>query len=339
MAPGTTRARPFPPEAMAELASNNGGLRTGPRGLRRAASLLVLGIGLSTMGCMPAGRGESLVPQPRPASLAVPVAPSAASAELRQYYRVLQQDLLTRGLLRTDGGGPDTPYDAEDLATNFEAISFFNEYAGRGGGATGGLSRWSGPVRIQAEFGPSVPQRQRRVDDDRVASFAARLGRITKHPISAVQRRGNFHVIFAGKDDSAFVAERVRALLPNISQSDFQLFVDPPRTHYCFVLAGGAQSSPFDYIRGVALIRAEHPDLVRHSCIHEEIAQGLGLLNDSPRARPSIFNDDDEFAFLTSHDEKLQQMLYDPRLTTGMSAEEARPITRIIARELMGQPL
>lgn len=335
----TTRARPFRPDPMAKSASYIGGSEQGPRALRQGGRLLALGLGFLAMGCMPAGRGESLVPKPRPASLSVPAAPSAASAELRQYYRVLQQDLLTRGLLRTDGGGPDTPYDAEDLATNFEAISFYNEYAGRGGGATGGLSRWSGPVRIQAEFGPSVPDGQRLVDNERVASFATRLGRITKHPISAVQRRGNFHVIFAGKDDGAFVADRVRALLPNISQSDFQLFVDPPRTHYCFVLAGGAQSSPFDYIRGVALIRAEHPDLVRNSCIHEEIAQGLGLLNDSPKARPSIFNDDDEFAFLTSHDEKLLQMLYDPRLTTGMSAEEARPITRIIARELMGQPL
>lgn len=306
------------------------------RSLRPALAALGLGV---LAGCLPLDRGESVVPKPRPVSVPVALAPSAASAELRQYYRVLQRDLLTRGLLRTDGGGPDTPYDAEDLAANFEAISFFNEYAGRGGGATGGLSRWSGPVRLQAEFGPSVTDSQRRADTERVANYAARLQRITDHPISAVQRRGNFHVIFAGKDDSAFVAQRVRALLPNITQSDFQLFVDPPRTHYCFVLAGGAQNSPFDYIRGVALIRAEHPDLVRNSCIHEEIAQGLGLLNDSPKARPSIFNDDDEFAYLTSHDEKLLQMLYDPRLKTGMSAEEARPITRIIARELMGNPL
>ncbi len=302
----------------------------------RLAALLGLGL---LSACMPMGRSESVVPKPRPAAMVAPAAPSAASAELRQYYRVLQQDLLTRGLLRTDGGGPDTPYDAEDLAENFEAISFFNEYAGRGGGATGGLSRWSGPVRLQAEFGPTIPESQRRADGARVAEYAMRLGRITNHPVAAVAKRGNFHVIFASKDDSAFVAKRVRELLPNISQNDFQLFVNPPRTHYCFVLAGGAQGSPFDYIRGVALIRAEHPDLVRQSCIHEEIAQGLGLLNDSPRARPSIFNDDDEFAFLTSHDEKLLQMLYDPRLKTGMSAEEARPITRIIAREIMGQPL
>jgi hypothetical protein len=282
-----------------------------------------------------------LLPEQRPD--VIPAAyhpPSAESAELRNYYRVLQQDLLTRGLLRTDGGGPETPFDAEDLAKNFEAIAFYNEYAGRSGAAlAGGLSRWSGPVRLVADFGPSVPEPQRQRDREVLSTYAARLSRVTGHPVATSPKRGNFHVIFASADDRAYVAEKVRDLLPDLSANDLQLFVNPPRTHYCFVLAGGPQEAPFDYIRGVALIRAEHPDLVRDSCIHEEVAQGLGLLNDSPGARPSIFNDDDEFAYLTSHDEKLLKMLYDPRLRIGISAAEARPIIEILAREAMGQPL
>ena len=90
------------------------------------------------------------------------------------------------------------------------------------------------------------------------------------------------------------------------------------------------------YTKAVALIRGEHPDLLRLACIHEELAQGLGLANDSPQARPSIFNDDEEFGLLTTHDELLLRMLYDPRLTPGMSAAEAAPIARRIASELMG---
>ena len=88
------------------------------------------------------------------------------------------------------------------------------------------------------------------------------------------------------------------------------------------------------YSSAVAVIRAEHPDLLRLSCIHEEIAQGLGLANDSPAARPSVFNDDEEFALLTRHDELLLAMLYDRRLRPGMRAEEAMPIVRQIAAEL-----
>ena len=64
---------------------------------------------------------------------------------------------------------------------------------------------------------------------------------------------------------------------------------------------------------------------MRLSCIHEEITQGLGLANDSPLARPSIFNDDEEFALLTPMDELMLKMLYSPRLSAGMTETEARP--------------
>ncbi|GGH29623.1 Protein of unknown function [Cribrihabitans marinus] len=312
----------------------------------RAAALLATLAILSA--CEPLGPATSPVPQPRPAGLGPAgdaVTPqSAASRDLARYYEKVQNDLLTRGLLRTDGGGPDAPFDADDLARNFETIAFFDEYA-KGGfgtsgrGASGQLSRWSGPVRVNAEFGPSVPRDQRESDRARIDAYAARLGRLTGHPITATERGGNFHVLVAGEDDKAYVKSRLRRLIPSISAEELALFDNLPRSFYCLVVAVSGGGSSYNYTRAVALIRAEHPELVRRSCIHEEIAQGLGLPNDSPAARPSIFNDDDEFALLTSHDEMLLRMLYDDRLKQGMSADEARPVTRIIARELMGQPL
>jgi hypothetical protein len=108
-----------------------------------------------------------------------------------------------------------------------------------------------------------------------------------------------------------------------------------PRDQLCIVIAfseGGSAS----YAKAVAVIRAEHPTLLTTSCIHEELSQGLGLANDSPQARPSIFNDDEEFGLLTRHDELLLKMLYDKRFKTGMSAAEAAPIARVIAKELLG---
>ena len=59
----------------------------------------------------------------------------------------------------------------------------------------------------------------------------------------------------------------------------------------------------------------------------------MGLPNDSPQARPSLFNDDLEFALLTEHDAILLRMLYDPRLRPGMTADEARPLLPAIARD------
>jgi len=86
----------------------------------------------------------------------------------------------------------------------------------------------------------------------------------------------------------------------------------------------------------VAILRTELPPLLSEACIHEEIAQGLGLSNDSPAARPSIFNDDDEFALLTTHDERLLEILYDPRLPLGTGPNDARPIVEAIATDLLG---
>ena len=66
------------------------------------------------------------------------------------------------------------------------------------------------------------------------------------------------------------------------------------------------------------------------------LAQGLGLPNDSPRARPSIFNDDEEFALLTRMDEDMLRILYNPALRPGMSEAEARPIIYDLATKLVG---
>lgn len=299
--------------------------------------------------CDVLGPTTSLPPQARPAGLSIipatPAAPSARSADLARYYHAVQSDLLTQGLLRIDGGGPDTPFGADELTRNFEEIAFFDEYNRSGGvnlrsqGKAGRLSRWQSPVRIGIEFGTSVDARKRQLDQGRITRYGARLARITRHPITTVSTDANFHVFVAGEDDRAFVQRRLKELIPSISDSELGLFANLPRSFYCLVVAVAGTRNPHSYTRAVALIRAEHPDLVRHSCIHEEIAQGLGLSNDSPAARPSIFNDDDEFALLTTHDEFLLKMLYDPRLKPGMTADEARPLALKIAQGLTGKPL
>ena len=74
---------------------------------------------------------------------------------------------------------------------------------------------------------------------------------------------------------------------------------------------------------------------MRKSCIHEEMAQAMGLSNDSKFAKPSIFNDDEEFALLTNHDENLLKILYDNRLQPGMDANETQQIVTKIAKELL----
>ncbi|NDW53064.1 DUF2927 domain-containing protein [Aliiroseovarius sp. PrR006] len=266
------------------------------------------------------------------------------SAYLRNYYAKIQASRLVHDQLRRDGGGPDTPFTDAMLARNFERIAFNSEYTRVGNRRITQehavkLTRWTRPVRFGLNFGDAVPEEQREVDRQVFAPYVARLARLTGHQISAasgaVPIGVNFTVFILTESERRASATALRRAVPGISDADLYQIANLNRDTQCVVFAGDRDDDN-RIERAVAVIRAELPDLMRTACIHEELAQGLGLPNDSPLARPSIFNDSDEFGLLTSHDELLLQMLYDKRLQPGMTADEARPIFTKIAAELMG---
>ncbi|MFW2589159.1 DUF2927 domain-containing protein [Sagittula sp. SSi028] len=321
---------------------------------RLPCALAVLGLAVLT-ACETstlAPRETGVTPQERPvaAPAPAPVKPPAkttvtateSSRAMAAYYARIQSNLLAQGLLRTDGGGPDTPFTDTMLVRNFAAIALEEEYVrGQGlrpSGANAGsaIKKWLQPVRVTTEFTPNVPTDQRAWDRAEVASFTRRLGQITGHPVSLSDKNPNFHVIFAAQDDHALIADRIREIVPDVNPTALRIFQTIPRGIHCLVMAFAEENGGYAYGNAIAVIRSEHPELMRLSCVHEEMAQGFGLTNDSPSARPTIFNDDDEFALLTRHDELLLQMLYDPALQPGMLAEEALPIARRRASVLTG---
>lgn len=301
-------------------------------------ALLALGLA----GCEPATAPappppviEPAAPPPKPAAPA-----SAESRALQGYYAQVQADLLSQGLLRTDGGSGDTPFTDTMLTENFIRIALFDEYRRGPAGLVAQetqsrLRRWDRPVRVRVVFGASVPPERRATDRARIGSYLGRLSAITGHPIALAESGANFFVHVVNEDERRALGPVIAATLPDLSTAEVAGLTNLPRSTYCIVYAL-SEGSASTYTRAFAVIRAEHPDLLRLSCIHEEIAQGLGLANDSPLARPSIFNDDEEFALLTRQDELMLKMLYDPALRPGMTAAEARPIVRDLAARLTG---
>lgn len=69
-------------------------------------------------------------------------------------------------------------------------------------------------------------------------------------------------------------------------------------------------------------------------CLVEEITQALGPGNDLYRLADTIFNDDNAHAEPTAFDFLILRTLYDDRLTSGMTAVEARVIAREIVDDL-----
>ncbi|NCW53264.1 MAG: DUF2927 domain-containing protein [Rhodobacteraceae bacterium] len=270
----------------------------GSRHFETRITLAAAFIALSACG----GQQQKVFEQPKNVSPTV----SKLSQDLSRYYGELERRLILRGLMRTDRGGPDTPFTKEDLIRDFQALAFYGEYVS-GHGFTKAiaqpteLSKWEDPVRVRLLFGPSVSAKTRESDRQTVTELLDRLTNVTRHPIMLVEDNSNFDVLVANEDERYDI----------LTQLQHQRH---PIGHH-------------------AVIRAEHPPLLRKACFHEEIAQGLGLSNDSPKARPSIFNDDDEFALLTEYDEILLNILYDSRLRSGMSLNTAAPVLRQIINE------
>ena len=309
--------------------------RRAPSGPVRATSALMLAGALSA--CTLATTG----PAPRaPAPPPVAQAPSAASLQLAAYYRDLQAGFLDRGLMRTDPGIPDAPFTARMLSEAFVRIALYDEFQRGPGGYVARetpsiLRRWQDPVRVALRFGASVPESRRATERVRVASLLGRLSRITGHPIRLQDGGANFFLYIVNEDERRALGPEIAAAMPGFAATEIAAFTRMPPSTYCQVSAMSRADSGV-YTRAFAVIRAEHPELLHQSCLHEEIAQGLGLPNDWPRARPSIFNDDQEFALLTPMDEAMLRILYNPALGPGMTEAEARPIVESLANALVG---
>ncbi len=296
-------------------------------------------------GCVQVEDSPPPAPQvaPKPVQ-APPPRRSPDSFALEGHYARLERDLVSQGLLRQDGGGRDTPFNTRSLIENFIRIALFDEYRPSGDimvarETESRLRRWDRPIRMDVEFGATVAATRRASDISVINSYAERLSGLTNVPIVLTDVRPNFYVFIVNEDDRRDLAPRLKQIVPGISPAAVRTVVDMPRSTLCLVFAFADTVESSSYSKAIAVIRGEHPELLRLSCIHEELAQGMGLANDSAFARPSIFNDDEEFGLLTNHDELLLKMLYDPRLTSGMTANEARPVVERIAAELMGGPV
>lgn len=289
----------------------------------------IIALMLALAACAPVQK-----PQARPI---VPAAtPSTESSELAVYYAGVQQSLLSQGLLRTDGGGVDTPFTADMLARNFLRIAFYEEHGFAGRGSTPlALTRWAGPVRVSLHFGAAVPQDRQNADRARIASYLARLSNLTGLPIALTSGSSDITIAITAADERRALGPLLQQTLSQVSPEQVAGVTNLDARTYCLVLTQ-SDSATSKYSSAFVYIPAEHPDLMRLACIHEEIAQALGLPNDVGTARPSIFNDDEEFALLTRQDEAMLRILYNPALRNGMTEAEARPIVLDLARAMLG---
>lgn len=119
-------------------------------------------------------------------------------------------------------------------------------------------------------------------------------------------------------------------------------------TAACFVVPGVTSFSDYKAARGTAAVdwsqvtRRNHVSIFIPSdtsaqevrdCLHEEMAQAMGPLNDLYHLPDSVFNDDNFHTVLTSFDMLILRAYYAPELQSGMNeAEAAQRLPALMAR-------
>ena len=263
------------------------------------------------------------------AALAAGTAAERAQAtDLARHYAGLEASLVSMGRLRQDPRPADAAYGRARLVQSFAEIALRHEYGGRGAVP---LMRWEEPVRVGLRFGASVGANQQREVAASVARYARRLGEVTGHPVAMTTDAPNFHVLMLTDAERRGIGPFLRAHAPELSAASIARIERMPPNVSCMVVAVPHADRRRGYHSAVAILRAEHEPMMRRACIEEELAQGLGLSNDCREARPSIFNDDEEFGVLTAHDEDLLRLLYSPALRSGMGAAEAATLVARLA--------
>ena len=259
--------------------------------------------------------------------------------KLRKYYNRLEERKLSLGLLRQDGGGTDTPFDVEDIVEAFEQLAFYNEYKiGENQLLPNtdmvNLGKWNSTINISMRFGNSVATKQKNKDLLDIHNLLLILSEATKHKMKISNKNINMYIVVGNQKEVAELTSKIGANLPEFDPKRIPIITRLPKDIHCLAMTSMSAGPNSEIKSALIIIRSELPKLMRIACFHEEIAQSLGLTNDSHLARPSIFNDDDEFATLTRLDKILLQILYDNRLKSGISKQNSFQLVRQIAKEI-----
>jgi hypothetical protein len=87
-------------------------------------------------------------------------------------------------------------------------------------------------------------------------------------------------------------------------------------------LSGIGVDKDFHIRRAEVLLPVDDGDFTLYDCAYEELLQVLGVVNDDKSVPWTMFNDDVQMGFFDVYDQHLVNILYDPRVRSGMTKAE-----------------
>lgn len=212
---------------------------------------------------------------------------------------------------------PATLRSNRDIARDFLDLTFQME----SGHPIARMTRFEGPISVRLVGGAS---HQTRIDLSRL--------------IDRLRNEANLTISLTDAPDASITVEAIPRAELRRAVPSAACFVVPSVSSWSQYLAL-RHSSGLDW---KTLRRRDHaavfvpsdaaPQEIR-DCLHEELAQALGPLNDLYRLPDSVFNDDNIHAVLTGFDMLILRAYYAPELSNGMSrGQVATRLPSILAR-------
>ncbi len=205
-----------------------------------------------------------------------------------------------------------------EVASDFLDLSFQLE----SGRALPVMSRFEGPVTVK------VSGRKASVLDSELDQLIGRLRTEAGIDISRYTGQGTPSItleVIPKRQLQALVPGAACFVAPNVSGwRDYKSNRRSPRTDWT-KLQVRTQMSVF--------IPGDVAPQEMRDCLHEEVAQSLGPVNDLYRLADSVFNDDNFHTVLTGFDMLILRAYYSPELSSGMTREQvAARLPGLLAR-------
>jgi hypothetical protein len=197
-----------------------------------------------------------------------------------------------------------------ELTRGFFALAFGSDL--RIGARPRGIRRFDHPIRVAVVAGGSVGRvaAMTRVIDEYAAKIPNLHLNIASNAASAdIEVRLIDEKNFKSALQAAFGAKVTKTF---VARTDPQC------------MTSVKSSTEGDIVRAVSFIIVDQGDDVFLDCAYHELLHAFGLSNHDQRNPWTTLNQKRMVGYLTAYDRALLTLLYDPRLTPGMTAAKAR---------------
>lgn len=205
-----------------------------------------------------------------------------------------------------------------DMVRDFVELAFYME----SGRPIPVLSRFEGPVtlRLRGDIPPTAEAEMARL----LGRLRAEAGIVVTR-VPAAAQAGITVEFLPRRDMQALVPQAACFIVPNVSSwQDFRNRRRSPTLDWTALTVRETVG---------VFVPSDVPPQELRDCLHEEVAQAMGPLNDLYRLPDSVWNDDNFQTVLTGFDMLILRVFNDPALRSGMSrAEVEARLPAIFAR-------